>query len=50
MWTLLLSVLLWATVKAWYMPMSCSCVIDIAYIIAFLNEINGDGDLGNDAR
>jgi len=24
--------------------LSCSCVIAIAYIIVFLNEINGDGD------
>jgi len=24
--------------------LSCSCVIATAYIIVFLNEINGDGD------
>jgi len=24
--------------------LSCSCVIAIAYIIVFLNKINGDGD------
>jgi len=45
MWTLLLSVLLWATVIAWYMP---SCPVHVSLLLPvllhFLNEINGDGD------